>query len=143
MCATAAELWLARGDTDRALAYADECIERAVRDDRPKNEVKGRRARGRALIEEGSLREAEEEITRALEQALRIGNPPQIWQSYAALGELRRAQGREDDERAAYGDALAVCERVASRLSDPALRDALLGSDLVASYRRAATGVTE
>ena len=44
------ELWLARGDYDKALSYADECIELAESTDRPKNIVKGRRLRGQALL---------------------------------------------------------------------------------------------
>jgi tetratricopeptide (TPR) repeat protein len=138
MCATAADVWLARGDPDRALKYADECIERAVSTSRPKNEVKGRRARGRALLVEGSLDEAERELDTALQLAREIGNPPQIWKTYAALGELRRLQQRDADAADCFSQALSVVEDVASRLEDGELRATLLGSELVRSYRAAA-----
>jgi tetratricopeptide (TPR) repeat protein len=138
MCATAADLWLERGDPDRALKYADECIDRAVTTSRPKNEVKGRRARGRALLVEGSLDQAERELSDALERAIEIGNPPQIWKTYAALGELRSMQHRDADAADCYAQALSVVEDVAGKLEDSELRSTLLDSALVRSYRAAA-----
>jgi len=132
------ELWLARGDYDSALAYADECLTLAEQNDSRKNIVKGRRLRGRAILAQGKLTEAERELAAALEIAQRVGNPPQLWKTQAALGDLRQAQGKADDARQAYRDALAVIERVAAGLSDESLRETFLSSDHVQNIRRAA-----
>jgi tetratricopeptide (TPR) repeat protein len=132
------ELWLARGDYDRALAYADECLALAEPSDSKKNIVKARRLRGQVFLAQAKLPEAEKELATALEIAQQIGNPPQLWKTYAALRDLRRAQGRLDDARQAYRDALAVIERVAAGLSDESLREPFLSSEHVQGIRRAA-----
>jgi tetratricopeptide (TPR) repeat protein len=132
------ELWLVRGDHDRALAYADECLALAEPSDSRKNIVKGRRLRGQIFLAQGKLPEAEKELATALEVAQRVGNPPQLWKTNAALGDLRQAQGRPDDALQAYRDALAVIEGVAAGLSDESLGETFLGSDHVQGVRRAA-----
>jgi len=132
------ELWLARGDCDKALAYADECLALAEQSDSRKNIVKGRRLRGQVLLAQGKLPEAERELATVLEIAQQIGNPPQLWKTHAALGDLRQAQGRGNDARQAYRDALAVIEGVAAGLSDESLRETFLSSDHVQGIRRAA-----
>ena len=132
------ELWLARGDYEKALAYADECLALAEQSDSKKNIVKGRRLRGQVFLAQGKLAEAEKELATALEIAQEIGNPPQLWNTHAALGDLRQAQGRVDDGRQAYRDALAVIEGVAAGLSDESLRETFLSSDHVQGIRRAA-----
>jgi tetratricopeptide (TPR) repeat protein len=134
------ELWLARGDDDKALSYADECIELAESTDRPKNVVKGRRLRGQALLAQGKLSEAEQEFTAALQIAQEIGNPPQLWKTHAALGELRQAQGRPDEARQAYREALSVIEGVAAGLTEESLKETFLNSEHVQGIRQAAGG---
>jgi class 3 adenylate cyclase/tetratricopeptide (TPR) repeat protein len=132
------ELWLARGDLDKALAYADECLDLATSTGRRKNIVKARRLRGRVFLARGELDAAEHELLTALDLAREVGNPPQLWKTYAAQGELRAAQGRAEDARAAYGEALAVIDGVAAGLTDTGLRQTFLGSAQVQGIRRAA-----
>ncbi|MDO8615818.1 MAG: adenylate/guanylate cyclase domain-containing protein [Dehalococcoidia bacterium] len=132
------ELWLARGDHEKALGLADECVKLAESTNRPKNVVKGRRLRGQALTTQGKLDEAETEIDVALGIAKEIGNPPQLWKTYLALGDLRRAQKRPRLARKAYRAALAVIEGVAAGLTDESLRQTFLGSAHVQAVRRAA-----
>ncbi len=136
------ELWLARGDYEKALSYADECIELAESTNRPKNVVKGRRLRGQALLTQGKPAEAEKEFATALEIAKEVGNPPQLWKTYAALGDLRKAQDRPDDARKAYRDAISIIEGVAADLTDESLRETFLGSDHVRGIRRSADDVS-
>jgi tetratricopeptide (TPR) repeat protein len=126
--ATYADLWLARGDWARALAAADECLALAEKTESRKYIVRARRARGLALLAEGKLSQAEDEMAAALPLAVEIGNPPQLWRTHAALGELRKAQHRPDDARYAYEDALRVIESVAAGLTDAQLRDTFLRS---------------
>jgi class 3 adenylate cyclase/tetratricopeptide (TPR) repeat protein len=132
------ELWLARGDCDKALAYADECLALAEQSDSRKNIVKGRRLRGQVLLAQGKLPEAEKELATALEIAQEVGNPPQVWKTHATVGDLRKTQRRGNDARQAYRDALAVIEGVATGLSDESLRETFLSSDHVQGIRRAA-----
>ena len=74
----------------------------------------------------------------ALGIAKEIGNPPQIWKTYVALGNLRKSQERPDDAKAAYGEALAVVDAVASLLEDENLRKKFLSSPHVEAIRAAA-----
>jgi tetratricopeptide (TPR) repeat protein len=132
------ELWLARGDPERALRYADECIALAETTTSRKNIVKGRRLRGQALLAQGRLAEAEQELDTALQMAQQVGNPFQTWTTYVALGDVRQAQGRDQEAQAAYHAALAVIGRVATALSDTTLRDTFLTSAQVQHIRHAA-----
>ena len=86
------ELWLVRGDAQTALAYADECVQRAEATGRRKNVVKGRRLRGQAHLARGNLDAAEQELTAALQVATELGNPPQRWKTHAAIGDLHAAR---------------------------------------------------
>ncbi|MDQ4130738.1 MAG: tetratricopeptide repeat protein, partial [Actinomycetota bacterium] len=131
------ELRLARGDADKALAYADDCLALATESDSRKNVVKGRRLRGEALLARGELDEAELELSTALGVATQIRNPPQLWKTQAALGRLREAQGRAEEARDSYQQALAVIEGVADGLQDERLRATLLGSSQTENIRRA------
>jgi tetratricopeptide (TPR) repeat protein len=130
------ELWLTRGDAARALAYADECLQLAEQTGSRKNIVKGRRLRGQGLLAQG--KPAEPELARALELAREVGNPPQLWKTHLAWGDLRTTQGRADDARAAYRAALSIVEGVAAALEDEDLRATFLTSSHVQHVRRLA-----
>ncbi len=138
LCHSYGELCLARRQYDKALSYADECIERAEATGRRKNVVKGRRLRGQTLLATVDLTGAEPDLLAALEIAKEIGNPPQLWKAYAALGDLREGQGNVEDARAAYRDGLSVIEQTAAALTDAALRTTFLTSDAVERIRQAA-----
>jgi class 3 adenylate cyclase/tetratricopeptide (TPR) repeat protein len=132
------ELWLLRGDPDKATAYADECLALAEPSASRKNIVKGRRLRGQALLAQGHLSEAERELDLALRVAREIGNPPQLWKTRAALGDLRQAQSKPTVARQAYREALGVIDGVAAALTDEALRQTFLGSTEVQRIRERA-----
>ena len=129
------ELWLLRGDPDKALSYADECLVLAEESNSRKNIVKGRRLRGQALLAQDKLTEAGQELAIALDVAQQIGNPPQLWKTYAALGDLGQAQGKPDKAHRFYSKALTVIETVAANLSNQSLRDTLLNSAQVQEIR--------
>jgi tetratricopeptide (TPR) repeat protein len=130
------ELWLARGDLERAQAYADECLEVALFNSSAKNVVKGRRLKGQILLARGRLKDADEEFAAALATAHEVGNPPQLWKTHAAIGELRAAQGRPDQARRAYADASSVIERVAASLANQQMREIFLRSEHVETIHR-------
>ncbi|MAE28203.1 MAG: hypothetical protein CMJ87_04360 [Planctomycetes bacterium] len=132
------EALLAAGGADRALVLADECLALAEPTESRKNIVKGRRLRGQALLAQGKLAAAERELDVALAVAKEVVNPPQLWQTYAALGTLRQAQGQREEARQAYREALAVIDRVAAGLTDEQLRETFITSDHVQGIRQAA-----
>ncbi len=136
--ASLGELWLARGDVAKAIAYADQCLAAAEATTSRRNIVKGRRLKGEALLVQGKLADAEAELEEARTVARYVGNPAQLRMTLAALARLCEAQGREGDAAAAYQEALAVVERVAAGLSDAALRETFLGSPQVTAIREAA-----
>ncbi len=103
-----------------------------------KNVIKGRRLRGQVLMAQGRLDEAEQELAAALEAAIEVGNPPQLWKTHAAIGDLRLAQGRTEDGRRAYGEALSRIDGVAAGLTDTQLRETFVRSKHVEGIRRAA-----
>ena len=129
------ELLLSVNEQDGALHLADECLVLADRTESRKNIVKARRLRGQVLLAQGKLDKADEELRIALETALKISNPPQVWKTYAALGDLRKIQGRLTDANHAYNSALAVIQKVASDLQDPFLKESLINSPLAKELR--------
>jgi tetratricopeptide (TPR) repeat protein len=137
------ELWLGRGEPAKALDYADECLELAEETLSRKYVVKARRLRGRALMAQGRLDDAEQELLAALELAIELRNPPQLWRTHAAIGDLRRAQGRTADPRRAYSEALAVIEAVAAGLTDERRREIFRHSEQVQAVRRAAQAAAQ
>ncbi|MFC1718209.1 hypothetical protein ACFL6S_31425 [Candidatus Poribacteria bacterium] len=86
----------------------------------------------------GKLAEAEKELSTALKVAHKIGNPPQLWKTYVALGELRQAQGRSNDALQAYHDALSVIHDVVTGLTDESRRNTFLNSEHVREIRQKA-----
>ena len=90
------------------------------------------------MLAQGKLEEAERELASALEVARETGNPPQLWKTHAAFGDLRQAQGNPDAARIAHQEALSVIESVAAGLDDEALRETFLNSSNVQNIRRAA-----
>ena len=129
------ELWLVRGDANRALQYADECLALAEPANHWKNVAKGRRLRGEAFFAQAMLPNADQELSRALAAAERIGNPPQLWKTLAAIGDLRLVQGRKDEARQSFARALDVIDAVGRDLDDAALRDTFPRSAHVQSIR--------
>jgi class 3 adenylate cyclase/tetratricopeptide (TPR) repeat protein len=130
------EVLLANGEAERALQLADECLALAEPTESRKNVVKARRLRGEVFLAQGKLTSAETEILIAESIAREIGNPPQFWKTLVTLGDLRRAQGRTDDARAAYSEALVVIDGVAAGLSYDVLRCSLLESNHVQTIRQ-------
>jgi tetratricopeptide (TPR) repeat protein len=130
------ELWFARGDPDKALSYADECLALAQKSNSQKNIVKGCRLRAQVFLVQGKLTKAEQVISMALKLAQRIGNPPQLWKSYALLGDLRQLQDRVDEASRAYGNALSIIEKMAANLQNKTRKDIFISSKLVQDIRQ-------
>ncbi len=136
--ASFAELWLARGEWERAATAADECLELAQKTESAKYVARALRARGLAQLGQGNLAEAETEIDGSLAVARNVANPPQFWLTLEALGKVRAAQDRPTEARQAYAEAVAVIDGVAAGLSDARLRQSFLNSDHIRGIRAAA-----
>jgi tetratricopeptide (TPR) repeat protein len=132
------ELCLVCGDLARAFAYTNECLTLAQATDSKKNVIKARRLRSQVLLAQGSLGETATEIASALALARQVGNPPQLWKTLAAFGDLLQAQGRGDEAGRAYQEALQVITSVAAALDDPVLSSTFLTSQQVERIRKLA-----
>ncbi len=137
---TLGELRLVRGDAESAVMLADRCMRLAEDNEARKNIVKARRLRGQAHLALDDVASAETEIAAALELAVDIANPGQLWKTHEAMGDLRSRQGRADEARAAFNAALGVMEGMAASLGDPELREGLESSAAMQRLRERAGG---
>jgi tetratricopeptide (TPR) repeat protein len=122
------EFWLARSNLDNATAYADECLTLAEQSKSQKNIVKGRRLRGQVFLAQGKLAEAEQELSIALEFALRVGNPTQLWMTHAAQARLFEKMKQQDLEQKHWQAAAAIVQSTADGLQDDELRETLFNA---------------
>jgi tetratricopeptide (TPR) repeat protein len=135
------DLWLAKGDAAQALECADECLKLAEPTMSRKNLVKGWRLKGQALLAQGQGEAAQEALSRALTIAREIGNPPQLWKTYQAVGALYEWQADLERARAAYRSAIEVIAGVAARLQNQELRRTFLLARPVRELRARLTGM--
>jgi predicted ATPase/class 3 adenylate cyclase len=129
------ELWLTKGEAAQALEFAEECLKLAEPTMSRKNLVKGWRLKGQTLLTQGQGEQAEAALTRALTIAREIGNPPQFWKTYQAMGALYESQADLERARAAYQSAMDVIDGVAERLQDPELQRTFLTARPVQEIR--------
>jgi len=129
------ELWLTKGDAAQALEFAEECLKLAEPTMSRKNLVKGWRLKGQALLAQGQGEQAEAALSRALTLAREIGNPPQLWKTYQALGALYESQADLGHARAAYQSAIDVIDEVVERLQDQELQCTFLAARPVQEIR--------
>jgi class 3 adenylate cyclase/tetratricopeptide (TPR) repeat protein len=129
------ELWLTKGDAAQALEFAEECLRLAEPTMSRKNLVKGWRLKGQALLAQGQGEQAEVALARALTLAREIGNPPQLWKTYQALGALYEWQADLERARVAYQSAMDMINEVAARLQDQELRRTFLAARPVQEIR--------
>jgi tetratricopeptide (TPR) repeat protein len=123
--ASMGELALAQGDLDRARARARQCLELATETNARKNLVKGCRLSGAIATAARRWGDAHEALNQALAIATSIGNPTQLWQTYAALAHYHAQRGDKDAARSAYSSARSVIDGILSGLSTSRLRGSL------------------
>ena len=93
-------------------------------------------AMGQALLAQGQGEQAQEALSRALTIAQEIGNPPQLWKTYQALGALYESQADLERSQAAYQSAMDVIDGVGERLQDQELRRTFLTARPVQEIRQ-------
>jgi tetratricopeptide (TPR) repeat protein len=119
------QLFLTRGELDKAREFVNRCVDQATRTASRKYIVRGRRLRGELAMVQRRWDDAGAALREALDGAVVLGNPSELWKTHEAFGHLREAEGKREDARAAYSAAAEVVDQMRGRLSTPALRAAL------------------
>jgi class 3 adenylate cyclase/tetratricopeptide (TPR) repeat protein len=109
--ASLGELWLVRGDLVKAQEFADRCLDIATRTNSRKYLVRGQRLRGEIALAQRQWDNAEVWLRQALLLARSVGNPPQLWKTYLAMGRLHTETKRPELARASYQGARDVIYR--------------------------------
>ncbi|MGH7346714.1 MAG: tetratricopeptide repeat protein, partial [Candidatus Rokuibacteriota bacterium] len=138
--ASLGELALAQGDLAQARHHAQRCLELAGRTNARKNLVKGWRLAGEVATAARQWDEAERALGEARTIAEAIGNPPQLWRTYAALERLHAARGDKDAALLAAGGGVRVVDGVLTGLKDETLRASLEGLASVRALRARSLG---
>jgi tetratricopeptide (TPR) repeat protein len=123
-----AELALARGDAESALAIVDRLIASALRVERIGDGAIPFlwHLRGEALLALGRPAQAEEALRAAQRVATLQGGRPQLWRTLTTLGKAYRAQGRHRDAEEVFASAHRIVDELAKSIPDTALRDTFL-----------------
>jgi class 3 adenylate cyclase/tetratricopeptide (TPR) repeat protein len=129
--ASLGDLWVARGDPDKAREFADQCLEIATRTNARKNLVKGWRLKGEIARVRRQWDEAEQALRQALTLAQAIDNPTQLWKTHVALGHLHAEVKKTETARQAYQAARAVIDGIKARVENPVLRASLESASLI------------
>jgi tetratricopeptide (TPR) repeat protein len=115
LAAVRADMDLAMGHIEEALAWAQRAIEMALASSRKKYEAVARTTAGRALITHGLHREAATELRRAVALSDALGSPLLRWQSRGALAQALAGTG--GDPGPAYEEAGNIIRAVAAGLT--------------------------
>ena len=113
------ELFLTRGELDKAREFVNRCVDQATRTASRKYIVRGWRLRGELAMAQRRWDDAGAALREALDGAVMLGNPSELWKTHEAFGQLRDAEGKRDDARAAYSAAAEMsirCVRASARL---------------------------
>ena len=138
--ASLGDLALAQGDLEQARRHAERCLELAARTNARKNLVKGWRLAGEVACAARHWSDAARALNEARVIAETIGNPTQLWRTYAALARLRAEQGDKEAARRAAVAGQEVVDNVLAGLRDAGLRASLDGLALVRELRARAAG---
>jgi tetratricopeptide (TPR) repeat protein len=132
---TLGEICLHKDETDEAMKYVQKAFEIAERTLNKRGMIRVNRLMGEIYVSKKDFPKAEEKLNQAVANAKEIGNPPQLWRTYYALGQLKEAQGLNQDAKEKYREAHKVTERTAWILTDKKIRDIFLNSDQIVGIR--------
>ncbi|MBE7555607.1 MAG: alpha/beta fold hydrolase [Anaerolineales bacterium] len=120
-----AELALARGEPQQALAYTEQLWELAERHDLREIKARALHWRGMALLRLDQLETAATTLQQALEMAEGYGRIRLVWQLHAALADLYRAQKQEEKAAAHEMQVQQIVRRIAANLQEAEFRAGL------------------
>ena len=129
------EVWLARGDYPKAMEFAEDTLARGQNTGSKKYIAMGWKLKGEVLMAMGRLDEAADCLEKARELADQIGNPPLMWKTRYSLSQVYSKQGKPEAAKAELEQAIAVIERMASKVSDAEVRETFLRSQPVQAVR--------
>jgi tetratricopeptide (TPR) repeat protein len=132
---TLGEICLQKNETNEALKYAIKAYEVSERTMNKRGVIRANRLMGEIYITQNDLSKAEKKLNEALANAKVVGNPPHLWKTYYALGQLKEAQDHHQEAKRNYKEALNVTERLSRTLQDKKLRNIFLNSDHVTRIR--------
>jgi len=121
LAAAKAELGLLTGRSEDAVEWARKTVELSIPVRRLKYEIVGRTLLGQALVALGKSGEALPELRLAVDQADRLGSPPQRWQAQASLARALYTTGDDNGTERAF----AAASTAAFRPVPPSLTSAL------------------
>ena len=143
-----AQLALVQGKPDRTLVIAEQLLTSAAHSAGEQSIPHLAHLRGKALALLNRPAEAETALQAAHTGALTRGLQPLLWRVAIDLGNLYRAQRRDEEAEQAFTTAQELIEALAATIPDPSLRthflqqaSALLPRDEPLSPRRATKGV--
>jgi hypothetical protein len=119
--AAASELWLARGEPERAAAHAQRLIANAERHHVPKYVVEACRLLAECAIANGGLANAEEYLLRAIEVLNGHPAPLIAWKVYRTLGRLHTLRSDSPSAAGAYGQSLKIIQALCGTVDDAVL----------------------
>ena len=127
------ETWLEVGNVDKAEAFLSEITEHLWLNEFPykKYQVNVWRLRSQFLSKKGQFKDAEIELSRAMSQAKRLGNPTLLWKTHQTLGNLYRKQKKAKEAKSEYQNALKIVNDIADNLTDKDLKKNYLQSQTI------------
>jgi predicted ATPase len=125
------EFWLARGDLKQAQKFTDQCLDRAGRTNSRKYLVKGWRLKGEIALDRKQYTEAEAAFRKALNIAIFISNPTQLWKTHLSMGRFYGETGKQEDAQLSYRAARDVIDQIKSSLQNSDLRSNFENSTMI------------
>ena len=113
-------------DNQRALDAFSAALKLAQESSNQRGEVQALLYRGETLRRIGRLAEAARELHAALSGATRVGLVEEQWKALYGVGRVVEAEGRGDDARRSYEQAIAAIESVRADLQTVSLRSEFL-----------------
>ena len=86
------------------------------------------------------LQEAADCLEKARELADQMGNPPLMWKARYSLSQVYKKQGKPEAAELELEQAIAVIERMASKVTDTEVRQTFLKSQQVQAVYEGAKG---
>ncbi len=115
------ETHMARGNPDEAGKVIDRLVSTAEKTD-------SERWRGQAYVLKARFLSPSDQALPYAEKALKLsqkmGTPEQLWRCYQVFGRVHRQKGDSAKAREHYRKAKEIVESIASRISDPKIREA-------------------
>jgi len=113
-------------DNQRALDAFGAALTLAQASSNQRGEIQARLNRGETLRRMGRLADATSELQASLTGATRVGLVEEQWKALYGLGRILEAEGRRDDARRSYEQAITAIESVRADLRIAALKSEFL-----------------